>query len=62
MTCSDSFMDLDAKLKSVPNQPGVYLIKDEQGNILYVGKASSLRKRLRQHFRDEAKGGPGTIL
>ncbi|MCK4325003.1 MAG: UvrB/UvrC motif-containing protein, partial [Armatimonadetes bacterium] len=51
-------MDIEKKLKSVPNHPGAYLIKDDEGNILYVGKASSLRKRLRQHFRDEAKGGP----
>ncbi len=51
-------MDLGEKLQSVPDQPGAYLIKDSEGNILYVGKASSLRKRLRQHFRDEPKGGP----
>ncbi len=51
-------MDINEKLQSVPNQPGAYLIKDGEGNILYVGKASSLRKRLRQHFRNEAKGGP----
>ncbi len=51
-------MDIDERLQSVPDQPGAYLIKDEQGNVLYIGKASSLCKRLRQHFRDEAKGGP----
>jgi len=51
-------MDIAEKLKSVPDQPGAYLIKDGEGNVLYVGKASSLRKRLRQHFRDEAKAGP----
>jgi len=51
-------VDVKAKLESVPDQPGAYLIRDDEGNILYVGKASSLRKRLRQHFRDEARGGP----
>ncbi len=51
-------MDIETKLKSVPDQPGAYLIKGHEGKVLYVGKASSLRKRLRQHFRDEAKGGP----
>jgi len=58
MACNEVRMDIEAKLQSVPDQPGAYLIKDSEGNILYVGKASSLRQRLRQHFRDEAKAGP----
>lgn len=33
-----------------PDQPGVYLMKDEQGVILYVGKAKNLRARLKQYF------------
>ncbi len=51
-------MDLEAKLKSVPSQPGAYLIKDAEGNVLYVGKARVLRQRLRQHFREDGRGGP----
>jgi excinuclease ABC subunit C len=36
-------------LKSVPDKPGVYLWKDDAGEILYVGKANELRKRMRQY-------------
>ncbi len=42
------------KLPNVPDQPGAYLIKDAAGEVIYVGKARSLRKRLRAHFRDSA--------
>lgn len=42
------------KLKSVPDLPGAYTMRDAEGNVLYVGKARSLRKRLRQHFRENA--------
>ncbi len=45
---------IERKLSSVPDLPGAYLMKDAEGNILYVGKARSLRKRLRQHFRENA--------
>ena len=33
-----------------PDQPGVYLMKDSQGVVLYVGKAKNLRARLKQYF------------
>ncbi len=51
-------MDFGEKLKSTPTQPGVYLIKDGEGEVLYVGKAQALRPRLRQHFREDKKGSP----
>jgi len=41
---------LQAKLKELPDRPGVYLFKDSQGTILYVGKANSLRKRVGTYF------------
>ncbi len=40
------------KLKLVPEQPGVYLMKDAAGHVLYVGKAAQLRNRVRQYFQD----------
>ncbi len=40
------------KLKLVPEQPGVYLMKDAAGHVLYVGKAAHLRNRVRQYFQD----------
>ena len=42
---------LKEKLKAVPDRPGVYLFKDEKGTVLYVGKASSLRKRVFSYFQ-----------
>jgi excinuclease ABC subunit C len=40
---------LREQLESVPNQPGVYLWKDAQGEVLYVGKAKALRSRMKQY-------------
>ncbi|MDI6892589.1 MAG: excinuclease ABC subunit UvrC [Actinomycetota bacterium] len=39
------------QLKMVPDRPGAYIFKDERGNVLYVGKARSLKKRIRSYFR-----------
>jgi excinuclease ABC subunit C len=43
---------LSAKLKTLPNQPGVYFHKSKSGAIIYVGKAANLRNRVRQYFHD----------
>ena len=42
---------VEEKLKSLPDRPGVYLFKDKEGKILYVGKALSLRKRVHSYFQ-----------
>jgi excinuclease ABC subunit C len=42
--------DLDAKVRHAPRSPGVYLMKDGAGEILYVGKARDLRARIRAYF------------
>lgn len=42
--------DPKAKLRDVPHLPGVYLMKDRLGTVIYVGKAKSLRKRLSSYF------------
>ena len=39
------------KLKHLPDKPGAYMMKDAQGEVLYVGKASSLRNRVRSYFQ-----------
>src|ERR671917_209944 len=39
------------KLKGLPTKPGVYLFRDERGDVLYVGKAKSLRPRVRSYFQ-----------
>ncbi|MGD9496749.1 MAG: excinuclease ABC subunit UvrC [Armatimonadota bacterium] len=46
------------KLKAVPDEPGAYMMRDEAGAIIYVGKAASLRKRLQQWFRDRERHSP----
>lgn len=45
-------MDVKAKLEGLPTKPGVYLMKDKSGRIIYVGKAKSLRDRVRAYFHD----------
>ena len=42
---------LGEKLAALPEQPGVYLMKDGAGRVMYVGKATSLRSRVRQYFQ-----------
>jgi excinuclease ABC subunit C len=46
---------LEAKLKSIPPGPGVYLYKDTSGETIYVGKAKSLRNRVRTYFQLSAE-------
>ena len=41
----------DGRLHDVPHQPGVYLMRDRLGKIIYVGKAKNLRKRLSNYFQ-----------
>jgi hypothetical protein len=45
---------LQATLKRLPDRPGVYLLKDERGDVLYVGKAQSLRDRVRSYWQKQA--------
>src|SRR5436853_3219555 len=40
------------QLKGLPAKPGVYLFRDDRGEVLYVGKAKSLRSRVRSYFQD----------
>jgi excinuclease ABC subunit C len=42
---------LEPRLKALPTKPGVYLFKDSKGQVLYVGKAKSLRPRVRSYFQ-----------
>ena len=47
--------DIEAEIKKLPDKPGVYLMKDKNDNIIYVGKAISLKNRVRQYFRKNNK-------
>ena len=42
--------DIQTKLKNLPSDPGVYIMYDSDGNVLYVGKAKVLKNRVRQYF------------
>ena len=46
--------ELEATLKRLPDRPGVYLMKDAAGDVLYVGKAQSLRHRVRSYWQKQA--------
>ncbi len=48
-------VDLQTKLKNLPDEPGVYIMYDSDGNILYVGKAKNLKNRVRQYFHASTK-------
>lgn len=50
--------DIKENLKNLPDTPGVYLHKDRLGNIIYVGKAVSLRNRVRQYFQSTKNMAP----
>ena len=47
--------NIEEELKKLPDKPGVYIMHDKEDKIIYVGKAISLRKRVRQYFRKNNK-------
>ena len=47
--------NIEAELKKLPNKPGVYIMHDKDDKIIYVGKAISLKNRVRQYFRKNNK-------
>jgi len=56
-----SSMDLQEKLKHLPTKPGVYLMKSQDGDIIYVGKAVNLRSRVRSYFQQSRHHSPKTL-
>ena len=52
--------NIQEELKKLPDTPGVYLHKDEFGQIIYVGKAISLKRRVSSYFRQPEKHSPKT--
>ena len=57
-------MDLQQKIRSIPAKPGVYLYKNAEGEVIYVGKAKSLRHRVSSYFHEGrlADAKTGTLL
>ena len=60
----NEYMDLDEKIRTLPTSAGVYLYKNADGDIIYVGKAKNLRARVRTYFLDGAaeNAKTGTLL
>ena len=47
----EGFFDIEEELKKLPGKPGVYIMHDKTDEIIYVGKAISLKNRVRQYFQ-----------
>ena len=48
------FEELKAKALTLPMEPGAYIMKNEAGTVIYVGKAKKLKNRVSQYFQDSA--------
>jgi excinuclease ABC subunit C len=53
-------MDLYAKIRQLPTQPGVYLYKNAEGEVIYVGKANNLRSRVRSYLLEASQANAKT--
>src|SRR6201989_2236986 len=53
-------MDLHQKIRTLPTQPGCYLYKNANGEVIYVGKAKNLRARVRSYFLDASQANAKT--
>jgi excinuclease ABC subunit C len=50
--------DWHQRLETLPSAPGIYIMKDAEGHILYIGKARDLRRRVRQYFQESGDPRP----
>ncbi len=50
------------KRRELPDQPGVYLFREERGKVIYVGKANSIRKRVASHFSNPSTRGGSDLI
>lgn len=53
---------IEAKLKTVPTLPGVYIMKNAKKEIIYIGKAKNLRNRVRSYFRGHKEGKTALLV
>ena len=47
-------MDIREKIKQLPDACGVYVMKAQKGEVLYIGKANSIRSRVNSHFSERS--------
>ena len=59
MTASDKILSI---LKTIPTSPGVYQYFDEKGEIIYVGKAKNLKRRVSSYFNKEQTGKTSVLV
>ena len=57
---TDLRMDLHQKIRTIPTQPGCYLYKNAEGEVIYVGKAKNLRARVRSYFLEASQANAKT--
>lgn len=57
-----TFDELKDKARSLPYEPGVYIMRDKSDKVIYVGKAKLLKNRVSQYFQDTASHSPKTRL
>jgi excinuclease ABC subunit C len=60
MQLSNNSMDLPQKIRTLPTQPGCYLYKNAEGEVIYVGKAKNLRARVRSYFLEASQANAKT--
>lgn len=58
----EALSNLQEKLKKLPDKPGVYIFKNSEGTIIYIGKAVVLKNRVRQYFQSSKKGSKVTAM
>lgn len=59
---SSNFQVLKDEIAIIPSEPGVYLMRDQQGDILYIGKSKRLRSRVRSYFQSGQHHSPRIAL
>lgn len=58
---SERFEELKTKVLSLPYEPGVYIMKNRAGAVIYVGKAKALKNRVSSYFQSDTRHSPKTI-
>lgn len=57
----ERFEELKNRVRSLPLTPGVYIMKDKAGQVIYVGKAKALKNRVFQYFQSDVRHSPKTL-
>lgn len=57
----NEILSLQDKLKNLPEKPGIYIMRDEDNEIIYVGKAKNLKNRVKQYFQSSKNHSPKVI-